>query len=365
MASVSIREVRNVVLARPDDVDGRNPDRHEVGDRVGDSSQLYDDVVSERGFTKHKSVLGLGACKDRCRHPSQGLDAYPRAREQLSRDEESLHTTREADQLHAIGRHQVVLEEHALGGVIGIAVGYVEHREHHVESAPSHVGDDVDAGVRTQLLRSSTTTTLFVDNGDGTVTDTQTGRQWEKKGNNGGLHDVDNRYAWAGCCNDDCTTTANFCQPNAAAAAACAAGAVGTAGCAVCASGTCTLNPAAITTIWDWLVQVNAEGGSGFAGHNDWRIPEVNRDGGSAELETITVGSPGCSPPCVGPAFNSGCTGGCSVLTCSCTGADYYWSSVTSAADPDDGWVVHFADTGVDPDGKFIANFVRAVRGGS
>ena len=54
---------------------------------------------------------------------------------------------------------------------------------------------------------STTTTTLdcFTDTGDGTIHDTCTGLQWEKKDgsdgtpNAGDLHDVDNRYSWAGC----------------------------------------------------------------------------------------------------------------------------------------------------------------------
>jgi hypothetical protein len=62
----------------------------------------------------------------------------------------------------------------------------------------------------------------FLDNGDGTITDLNTGLMWEKKGDNGGLHDKDNVYRWTG----------NGAQE----------------------------------TIWDWLDDVNAEGGSGFAG---------------------------------------------------------------------------------------------------
>ena len=122
----------------------------------------------------------------------------------------------------------------------------------------------------------------FVDNGDGTVTDQQTGLQWEKKttavgsgANAADLHDVDNRYTWAGCCNGVCNAVADLCQPNAAAAATCAAGADGgTQGCSECTSGTCNVNPfdsGAQKTMWDWLNQVNA---ANFAGHNDWRLPK-------------------------------------------------------------------------------------------
>jgi hypothetical protein len=40
----------------------------------------------------------------------------------------------------------------------------------------------------------------FVDNGDGTITDTQTGLIWEKKDQGGGLHDSNTRYPSAGIC---------------------------------------------------------------------------------------------------------------------------------------------------------------------
>src|SRR5207249_1065782 len=121
----------------------------------------------------------------------------------------------------------------------------------------------------------------FCDLGNGTIKDTCTGRQWEKKTtavgsgvNPADLHDVDNRYTWAGCCEGDCGTVAKRCQPNEAAAATCSAHADGgTEGCGTCASGTCNLDPlglGAITTVWDWINQVNA---ANFAGHNDWRLP--------------------------------------------------------------------------------------------
>src|SRR5262245_19402833 len=48
----------------------------------------------------------------------------------------------------------------------------------------------------------------FVDNGDGTITDTETGLIWEKKDRGGGLHDATARYPWAGIC----TESGEFCQ---------------------------------------------------------------------------------------------------------------------------------------------------------
>lgn len=38
----------------------------------------------------------------------------------------------------------------------------------------------------------------FVDNGDGTITDTSTGLMWEKKSDDGSIHDKDDVYTWSG-----------------------------------------------------------------------------------------------------------------------------------------------------------------------
>jgi hypothetical protein len=40
----------------------------------------------------------------------------------------------------------------------------------------------------------------FVDNGDGTVTDTRTGLMWEQKTDDGSIHDKDNVYTWSTGC---------------------------------------------------------------------------------------------------------------------------------------------------------------------
>lgn len=84
-------------------------------------------------------------------------------------------------------------------------------------------------------------------------------------------------------------------------------------------------------TAFDYIAQLNTE--PCFAGHCDWRLPEVNRDGGAAELETIVRLAAGCRPPspdpCIDPIFGP-------------TAAFYYWSSVSDAADPDYAWGVDF-----------------------
>ncbi len=150
----------------------------------------------------------------------------------------------------------------------------------------------------------------YVDNGDGTITDRNTGLMWEKKGDDGGSHDMDNTYAWT---------------PGAG-------------------------------SIWEWIGLVNSEGVSGFAGHSDWRIPNVK------ELQSII--DYGRLFPSVDPAFNTACSAGCTVTTCSCTAASYYWSSTTLAGSPPGALLVYFGYGFVNDLDKPVSDSVRAVRGG-
>jgi len=201
----------------------------------------------------------------------------------------------------------------------------------------------------------------FVDNGDGTITDAQTGLIWEKKDQGGGLHDVNTVHIWAGICSDSGGT--GQCQPDAAAATTCNAATGSAFGCAQCGD-TATCNTSGKTTIWEWLDQLNA---ASFAGHSDWRIPTVGRDGGAAQLETIvSVSGCGVGGPCVPPEFNTGCMPACTVTGCSCTQDGYYWSATTFLADARNGaWYVYFNDGGgVDVSDKTENFSVRAVRGG-
>jgi hypothetical protein len=137
---------------------------------------------------------------------------------------------------------------------------------------------------------------------------------WEKKGDNGGLHDKDNVYLWRG----------NGAQE----------------------------------TIWDWLDDVNAEGGTGFAGHNDWRIPNAK--------ELVSIVDYQVSPA-VDAVFNTGCVGGCSPVTCSCTQPGVYWSSTTFILNPaNSAWRIGFDAGGmIAGDKATFLDFVRAVRGGA
>ena len=137
-----------------------------------------------------------------------------------------------------------------------------------------------EASVQAQLTTDANRTAWqlsgqarFADNGDGTVTDKQTGLMWEKKvapdstQDFPNLQDADNYYEWAGYCSSNAS---EYCQPNTAAAATCAAGVQGDpTGCEECTGGdgTCTVGGSG-TTIWDWLNQLNT---ADFAGYHDWR----------------------------------------------------------------------------------------------
>jgi hypothetical protein len=171
----------------------------------------------------------------------------------------------------------------------------------------------------------------YQDNGDGTITDRQTGLMWVKLDDAGGPLDKDIVRNW-----NDATST--------------------------------------------WLDQVNSlnttKAGKGadvtmvsFAGgYTDWRLPTI------VELQTILDTSvPGCgvSPfttPCVDSIFNTNCTAGCTNTalnpknTCSCTAASGYWSTASDAHDPSGAWDVDFLDGDVDFTFKNFSLHVRAVR---
>lgn len=147
----------------------------------------------------------------------------------------------------------------------------------------------------------------YTDNGDGTIIDKVTGLIWEKLSNDGTIQDLSNTYSWYDA----------FSVKIAA---------LNTAPC--------------------------------FAGHCDWRLP--NR----RELDSLV--DSGRAAPAVDPVFNSGCTPGCTVTTCSCTQLmGSYWSSTTYQDVPTFAWavdgnvgIVNAFEKGV------VKNYVRAVRGG-
>lgn len=169
------------------------------------------------------------------------------------------------------------------------------------------------------LFCLSATTALaagpFTDNGDGTITDASTGLMWEKKSDDGSVHDKDNTYTWST-----------------------AAGAM---------DGT-------ISTTF--LAALNA--GGGFAGHTDWRIP--------TKEELLAITNSAATDPAAFAEFQSNCTSGCTATTGSCTKPNTYWSSSTNEELETDAWYVDFEEAGHSYAGRKTGlNHVRAVRAGS
>ena len=148
-------------------------------------------------------------------------------------------------------------------------------------------------------------TLAYLDNGDGTITDVNTGLTWEKKSDDGSIHDKDTKYTWADA----------------------------------------------------FAVHVAGLNTANFAGHNDWRVPNVKELQSIVDYERVS--------PAVSPAFNTSCSGGCTVTTCSCTVSNYYWASTTYALARSYAWRVIFSDALASAGYKADDFYVRAVRGGA
>ncbi len=160
--------------------------------------------------------------------------------------------------------------------------------------------------------------TRLVDNGDGTISDRQTGLMWEKKTTDGSIHDWGNSYTWSasGTAPDGDVFTTFLNTLNG--------GATGVGNCVSA----------------DGVTQTG-----GFAGHCDWRLPTVG------ELQTILL-APCTANPCVDAIFGP-------------TQSDFYWSSTTVQDFPDFAWGVYF-DIGALGINDYGGNgYVRAVRAGS
>jgi hypothetical protein len=170
----------------------------------------------------------------------------------------------------------------------------------------------------------------YIDNGDGTVIDTQTGLQWEKKTtavgsgqNYADPHDVDNYYTWS--------MGPPWNQDG--------------------------------TAFTDFLLKLNTV--PCFAGHCDWRLPSEEGCNscytvsscpcGPNELESILLAPYPCGTyPCIDPIFGP-------------TVASVYWSATTYADNPFLAWYVYFYNGAVNvyADDKYNISYVRAVRTGS
>src|SRR2546428_698835 len=116
----------------------------------------------------------------------------------------------------------------------------------------------------------------YVDHGDGTVTDVNTGLMWEKLSHDGTVHDDHNTYTWANAISGH-VATLNF---------------------------------------------------TSFAGYNDWRLPNVRELQSIVNYQNVNPAVSSAS------AFNTHCAPGCPATTCSCTASGDYWSPTSSVSDP-------------------------------
>ena len=183
-------------------------------------------------------------------------------------------------------------------------------------------GQTTSYGVGSDGDSQSGASRSFTDNGDGTITDETTGLMWEKKSDDGTIHDKDNLYSWG-----------MFSSPY-------------------------TMNGTIVT----FVATLNS--GGGFAGHTDWRIPNPNELESLRNLENVG--------PATFSAFNTDCSASCTVTTCSCIymgpssiWSAVYWSSATNQYSPFNAYGVDFFDGRLVSQFKNLNNLARAVRGGS
>jgi len=171
------------------------------------------------------------------------------------------------------------------------------------QTASAKAGDDGDIQAGAPLR--------YVDNGNGTITDLNTGLMWEKM------------------CSED--------PPG----------------------GTCPAEHS-VDMVYNWSdafdVKVASLNTGSFAGYDDWRVPNVKELQSLVDFDVID--------PAVDAAFSSGCVDPCSVAACSCTAADGYWSSTLLATFPTYAWGVFFGIGTVDGVDGTDTLRVRAVRGG-
>jgi len=193
----------------------------------------------------------------------------------------------------------------------------------------------------------------YRDNGDGTITDLNTGLMWEKKvqfnfgytqcfdetGTCANPHNADNVYSWsaAGSAYDGRVVTIFLEQLNNR--------------CDQDTTLPCTVDTACAVP----------GGACGFAGHRDWRLPNMKELQGIIDWNTF-------SPALDAAFFGASCGPACTDLAdpaCSCDASSIYWSATTLAGNPSLAWYVSTYVGLVNYYGKTYDLYVRAVRAGS
>ncbi len=152
----------------------------------------------------------------------------------------------------------------------------------------------------------------FQDNGNGSITDVNTGLTWEKKSYlDDSIHDIAETYDW-----DEA-----------------------------------------------FSVHIATLNGTTFAGHSDWRVPTPNE-----MLTLINFRNPADVRSF--PAFDVNCTDGCDISTCSCAFAqvwngDNFWTSITNPEDPTEAITVTNDYIQIEFESHKTSHYpVIAVRGG-
>ena len=181
--------------------------------------------------------------------------------------------------------------------------------------------------------------------------------EWEKLDGSDGipnpadLHDVDNRYTWAG----RCTISGHSCQPNLAAAQACVAQTDTDSFnyCGLCGSplleGVCDVdvnNSGAVTTVWDRVARLNA---SRYANRADWRMPSPSQLASMFAKGFGACGVPPVAAACVEPVFSP-------------TFAGAYWTAASKTDPVANAMVVFFSQERVAWWAFTNAAFARVVR---
>jgi hypothetical protein len=153
----------------------------------------------------------------------------------------------------------------------------------------------------------------YTDNGDGTITDNNTGLMWEKQSDDGSIHDWNNVYDWTSAVS----------------------------------------------------IHIAGLNGATFAGYTDWRLPNAKELQSIVDYDRFIA----IDPPfevSIDPIFQTPCSPGCSVTSCSCTARATYLSSTTAFFLAEYRALTVYFDGGqIAPIPHFFGNFsVRAVRGG-